>query len=198
MMAIDTFTGAEVEPWLHAVAALRMAVFREWPYLYDGDLDYETKYLSTYAASAASLFVLAFERDEVVGASTGIPLDHETSAFKQAFFARSIPYADVFYFGESVLLPAYRNRGIGHRFFDERERHARRIGTFTMTAFCAVERDEDDPRRPSDYRGNELFWHKRGYERQHDMFCRIDWRETGATEATSHRLRYWLRPLERA
>ena len=81
---------------------------------------------------------------------------------------------------------------------DERERHARRIGTFTMTAFCAVERDEDDPRRPSDYRGNELFWHKRGYERQHDMFCRIDWRETGATEATSHRLRYWLRPLERA
>jgi hypothetical protein len=73
MMAIDTFTGAEVEPWLHAVAALRIAVFREWPYLYDGDLDYEARYLATYAASAASLFVLAFEHDKVVGASTGIP-----------------------------------------------------------------------------------------------------------------------------
>jgi len=198
MTAIETFIGAEVEPWLPALAALRIAVFREWPYLYDGDVDYETKYLATYAASDASLFVLAFDGDKVVGASTGIPLGHETSAFKQAFFARSIPYAEVFYFGESVLLAAYRNRGIGHRFFDEREQHARRNGSFAMTAFCTVERDEDDPRRPPDYRGNELFWTKRGYQRQPDMFCRIDWRETGATEATSHRLRYWLRPLERA
>jgi GNAT superfamily N-acetyltransferase len=198
MIDVETFTGSEVKPWLVEVAALRIAVFREWPYVYDGDLDYEAKYLATYAASAASLFVLAIERDKVVGASTGIPLEDETSAFKQAFFARSIPYADVFYFGESVLLPEYRNRGIGHRFFDERERHARRIEAFAMTAFCAVERDEDDPRCPPDYRGNELFWHKRGYRRQDDMFCRIDWRETGAAEATPHRLRYWLRPLERA
>jgi GNAT superfamily N-acetyltransferase len=198
MIDVETFTGSEVKPWLVEVAALRIAVFREWPYVYDGDLDYEAKYLATYAASAASLFVLAIERDKVVGASTGIPLEDETSAFKQAFFARSIPYADVFYFGESVLLPEYRNRGIGHRFFDERERHARRIGPFAMTAFCAVERDEDDPRRPPDYRGNELFWHKRGYRCQDDMSCRIDWREIGAAETTPHRLRYWLRPLERA
>jgi GNAT superfamily N-acetyltransferase len=197
MIAVETFTGAAVEPWLHAVAALRIAVFREWPYLYDGDLDYEAKYLATYAASAASLFVLALDGPNVVGASTGIPLDHETSAFKQAFFARSIPYAEVFYFGESVLLAEYRNRGIGHRFFDEREQHARRIDSCAMTAFCAVERDEADPRRPPGYRGNELFWQKRGYQPQHDMFCRIDWREIGAEQATSHRLRYWLRPLER-
>jgi GNAT superfamily N-acetyltransferase len=148
--------------------------------------------------SAASLFVLAFDRDEVVGASTAIPLMDETSALKQAFFARSIPYADVFYFGESVLLPAYRNRGIGHRFFDAREQHARRIGPYAMTAFCAVERDDSDPRRPLDYRGNELFWNKRGYQRQHDMFCRIEWRETGSIEAIPHRLRYWTRTLERA
>jgi len=197
MIAVETFIGAEVEPWLHAVAALRIAVFREWPYLYDGDFDYEAKYLATYAASAASLFVLAFDGDKLVGASTGIPLDHETSAFKQAFFARSIPYGDVFYFGESVLLPEYRNRGIGHRFFDERELHARRMGSCAMTAFCAVERDEGDPRRPPDYRGNELFWAKRGYQPQPDMFCRINWREVGAERETAHRLRYWLRPLER-
>ena len=198
MIAVETLVGAAVQPWLAELAALRIAVFRDWPYLYDGDLDYEANYLATYAASPASLFVLAFDGDEVIGASTGIPLEDETAAFKQAFFAHSIPYADVFYFGESVLLPEYRNRGLGHRFFDEREHYALHAGRFAMTAFCAVERDERDARRPHDYRGNELFWSKRGYRPQPDMACTIDWRETGSAEAIPHRLRYWIRPLERA
>jgi len=42
-----------------------------------------------------------------------------------------------------------------------------------------------------------LFWAKRGYQPQPDMFCRINWREVGAERETAHRLRYWLRPLER-
>lgn len=102
----------------------------------------------------------------------------------------------MFYFGESVLLPDYRGQGLGHRFFDERERYARRLGRFRMTAFCAVERDEDDPRRPPGHRPNDTFWSRRGYRRQDDMFCRIDWPEIGAATARPHRLCIWLRPLE--
>ena len=196
MIAVETFIGAEVEPWLHAVAALRIAVFREWPYLYDGDFDYEAKYLATYAGSTASLFVLAFDGDKLVGASTGIPLDHETSAFKQAFFARSIPYGDVFYFGESVLLKDYRGHGLGHRFFDEREGYARKLDRFAITAFCAVERREDDARRPQGFRGNDAFWTKRGYQRQDDMFCQLEWQEIGHDMPSCHRLRFWMRPLD--
>jgi GNAT superfamily N-acetyltransferase len=198
MIAVETFSGPEVAPYLADVAALRIDVFRDWPYVYEGDHEYEANYLATYAASRESLFVLAFDRGKVVGASTGIPLEDETSAFKQPFFTRSIPYADVFYFGESVLLAEYRGQGLGHRFFDERERYARRLGRFAMTAFCTVERADDDPRRPPTYRPNDLFWSRRGYQRQTDMFCRVDWRECGADAAIAHRLRFWLRPLERA
>jgi len=195
MIETKIFSGGEITPYLDDVAALRIAVFRDWPYLYDGDRAYEAKYLATYSRSPESLFVLAFDGARVVGASTGIPLMDESENFKLAFRAKGIREENVFYFGESVLLPRYRGRGLGHRFFDERESYARRLGRFAMTAFCAVERRADDPRRPAAYVANDAFWRKRGYARQDDMFCAIDWQEVGAAAPTSHELRFWLRPL---
>jgi GNAT superfamily N-acetyltransferase len=195
MIEIRTFSGAQIAPHLDAVAALRIAVFRDWPYLYDGDLAYEAQYLSTYSRSTGSLFVLAFDGERVVGASTGVPLADESENFRKPFAAKGIAENLVFYFGESMLLREYRGRGLGHRFFDEREGFARRLGRFSMTAFCAVERDARDPRRPADYVPNDTFWRKRGYVRQDDMFCAIDWQEVGAAAASSHDLRFWLRPL---
>lgn len=196
MIGIHTFNGAEVAPHLDAVAALRIEVFRDWPYLYDGDPGYERDYLSTYAKSRESLFVLAFDGAEVVGASTAIPLADEVPAFQRAFREHAIDVAQVFYFGESVLRKGWRGRGLGHRFFDEREARARQLGRFAMTAFCAVERAAEDPRAPPGHRTNDLFWNKRGYRRQDDMFCELDWRELGQARPTTQRLRFWLRALE--
>lgn len=194
---IGLFRGPEITPWLDDVARLRVAVFRDWPYLYEGDLAYESDYLAAYAASSESLFVLAMENGQVVGASTGLPLADDTEAFRQPFLDSDFDPEDVFYFGESVLLPAYRGRGIGHAFFDHREAHARALGRFAWTAFCAVDRDDNDPRRPADHRGNEMFWGKRGYERRTGMTMRLRWDEIGQGE-TDHTLTFWLRPLETA
>lgn len=195
MIEIRTFTGANVEPYLDAVAALRIAVFRDWPYLYEGDADYERKYLATYANSLRSLFVLAFDGERIVGASTGIPLVDEVPNFQKPFLDRNIRLEDVFYFGESVLLHECRGQGVGHRFFDERENYARQLNGFQMTGFCSVERSPDDPRRPAEYRGNDVFWNKRGYTRQNDMFCELEWKEIGETDPSRKRLRFWLRSL---
>ena len=115
----------------------------------------------------------AFAGDVVVGASTGIPLADDSPAFRAPFEARGMDVARVFYCGESVLLPAYRGHGLGHGFFDQREAHARALGRFDWTAFCAVDRDPDDPRLPAGYRPNDAFWHGRGYLRQPGMAMRL-------------------------
>lgn len=193
---IECLSGAAVTPHLAAVAALRIDVFRDWPYCYQGSAEYEARYLSTYAHSPRSLFVLAFDGDAVVGASTAIPLADETAAFQQPFLQRGMALDTVFYFGESVLLPAYRGRRLGHAFFDAREARARELGGFALTAFCAVERGADDPRRPPRHRDNDAFWCKRGYRRQDDMFCRLEWQEIGHEQTSLHDLRFWLRPLD--
>ena len=40
-LEIKSFSGADARPFLDDVARLRIAVFRDFPYLYDGDPDYE-------------------------------------------------------------------------------------------------------------------------------------------------------------
>ncbi|MFT3805294.1 MAG: GNAT family N-acetyltransferase [Arenimonas sp.] len=198
MPRIAVFRGEQVIAYLADVARLRIAVFRDFPYLYDGDEAFETKYLRAYAESPDSVFVLAFEGGEVIGASTGIPLAQDGEAFQRPFRERGVDVGEVFYFGESVLLTPYRGLGVGHRFFDEREAHARRLGGFAMTAFCAVDRAPEDARRPSGYRPNDVFWRKRGYERQDGMRMRLAWRELGETDESEKTLTFWQRKLEPA
>lgn len=198
----DTFTvtalrGSELLPLLDDVARLRIGVFNAWPYLYEGSLDYERDYLADYASTADAVCVVARAGGEVVGASTGLPLLDDGPAFRQPFEAAGIDPAQVFYFGESVLLPAWRGRGIGHAFFDAREVHARALGRFAMTAFCAVDREADDPRRPPGHRDNDAFWHKRGYACRPGMTMQLHWRETGRGEVL-HPLTFWTRTLEPA
>ncbi|MET0327581.1 MAG: GNAT family N-acetyltransferase [Luteimonas sp.] len=197
MLDVRVLSGDALQPWLDAVARLRMTVFRDWPYLYEGDGDYERGYLDAYARSPRSVFVLAFAGDEVVGASTGLPLADDEAAFQAPFVDQDVAVDRVFYFGESVLLPRWRGRGVGHRFFDLREAHARALGGFDMTAFAAVDRAGDDPRRPAGHRDNDVFWTGRGYVRQPGMTMLLRWNEVDVGEVP-HPLTFWTRPLEPA
>lgn len=188
--------GAEIAPRLEEVARLRIAVFREFPYLYDGDFDYEARYLRAYVDTPDSICVLALDGDRVVGASTGLPLADGDESFQAPFVERAIPVDEVFYCAESVVLPDYRGRGLGHRFFDAREAHARALGRFRWSAFASVDRAADDPRRPPGARDHDAFWTRRGYARQPGMTMRLAWKELGDMEESDKLLTYWLRPLE--
>lgn len=192
---IQVVRGAEIAPYLDDVARLRIAVFAGWPYLYQGDAGYERHYLAAYARSAGSVFVLALDGDAVVGAATGLPLLDDAEAFSAPLAAQGLDAAKVFYFGESVLLAGWRGRGIGHAFFDARQAHARALGRFETTAFCAVDRDRSDPRRPAGHRDNDAFWRKRGYTRRDGLAATLAWKEPGLGEV-GHRLTFWTRPLE--
>ena len=191
---ITTYTGKSSQPFLGEIARLRIAVFREFPYLYDGTQEYEMDYLEEYVSSERSLIVLAEYGDEIVGASTGIPLAEADEDFRKPVEASGLDARDVFYFGESVLMPEFRGRGIGHRFFDEREIHASDLG-FRIAGFFSVLRPVDHPLKPADYRPHDFFWQKRGYAPQESVIARYPWKQVGETRESLQELVFWLREL---
>ncbi len=193
MIEVFSAVGESLQPYLAAAARLRISVFREYPYLYEGTEEYERGYLAAYAQSPASVIVLAVRAGRVVGVSTGLPLAEAGEAFQKPFLDAGWDISKVFYFGESVLAKDERGQGIGHRFFDERERHAAALG-FSTTAFCAVERQEDHPMKPSDYRTNDAFWRKRGYTRRPELHAELEWKQvdSGGLEVRN-RLVFWVK-----
>ncbi|RYD80612.1 MAG: N-acetyltransferase [Verrucomicrobiaceae bacterium] len=193
MIEVFSVTGESLQPYLPEAARLRMKVFREYPYLYDGTEEYERAYLATYGASRNAVIVLAVRDGRVVGVSTGLPLAEADEAFQKPFLDAGWDVSGVFYFGESVLAKNERGQGIGHRFFDEREKHAAELG-YATTAFCAVERPEDHPLKPAYHRPNDAFWTKRGYRKIPELHAELEWRQVdrGETEV-NNRLVFWVK-----
>lgn len=193
-LRIETRRGVELQSAFGSLAELRIRVFREFPYLYEGSVEYERKYLDVYARSPRSLVVLAWDHERVVGASTVIPLDDAPSEMQEPFVRAGMDLSRVDYFGESVVLAEYRGRGLGSRFFELREQHAR-AEQLPVCAFCAVERPEAHVLRPSDYVPNDAFWRKRGYQKVPELESELSWLDRDRQEPTKKRMVFWLKEL---
>lgn len=195
MLRLERLSGEKLNQYIPELARLRIQVFRDWPYLYDGDLAYEEKYLKTYIEAPNSVIVLAFDGDKVVGASTGIPLKHETEEVKAPFIDAGYDVDKIFYCGESVLISDYRGQGAGVAFFEHREAHAQDIGGFTFSCFCGVQRPADHPRRPRDYVPLDNFWRKRGYEKHDDLNTTFSWKELGEESESPKPMTFWMKRI---
>ena len=194
MLTTHVLDRADFEEALEDIARLRITVFRDWPYLYDGSLDYERDYLSVYRDSPKSVVVGAFDGSRLVGVSTGTPMQDHSDDFGAAFEGQAIDLEQMFYCAESVLLPDYRGFGLGHKFFDLREAHARALG-FKTICFCGVQRPKDLPLRPVDYRPLDDFWQKRGYHPLAGVLASFEWKDIDQPKETGKRLQFWARSL---
>jgi GNAT superfamily N-acetyltransferase len=193
-VGVAPVTGAGLAEVIPALARLRTTVFRDFPYLYDGDAAYESGYLADFAAAEGAVIVVARDGEEIVGAATAAPLATQDAAWQAPLTAAGFDIPRTFYFGESVLLASHRGQGIGHAFFDHREAQARSLGA-SHAAFCSVIRADDHPSRPDGYRPLDAFWRGRGYAPLAGVTATFGWKCVGETAESSHSLQYWTRAL---
>jgi len=191
---VETCVGRDVLSCLPDIARLRIEVFREYPYLYDGDLAYEERYLRDLCESPQGMVALALAGGRVVGASTGLPLADEPEGIRRPFEEAGLAVERIFYCAESMLLPSHRGRGIYRRFFAERERHASSRG-FSVATFCGVERPAAHPRRPPEYLPLDGIWMRLGYERRPDLRATIAWKDLDEAGESPKPMVFWVKNL---
>ncbi|MEM9332506.1 MAG: GNAT family N-acetyltransferase [Pseudomonadota bacterium] len=177
------------------LAQLRIQIFRDWPYLYDGDFEYEQRYLKRFLEADRAFMAAAICDGKIVGAATAAPLAGEAEEFRAPFERAGYDTSKVFYFAESLLIHEFRGQGIGHKFFDLREGHARSFGAFTHTCFCGVVRHENSPAKPKDYRPLNEFWEKRGYKMMPGLKTEYSWKDIGSSVETKKPMQFWMAEL---
>jgi len=192
---IKKVTGTGIKPFIPDIARLRITVFRDFPYLYDGDQAYEQEYLRSYVKSTRSIAVLVLDGHLITGVSTGIPLSDESEEFRRPFVEQGISPSEIFYCGESLLLPEYRGKGIYRTFFREREEHARSFEQFNKICFCAVVRDDDHPLKPENYQPLDSVWKSFGYQKEPDVTTLYSWKDIDKDQEDEKPMVFWTKNL---
>lgn len=195
MLKFHRLSGHEARTYADALAALRLKVFWDFPYLYEGSVEYEKKYLETYFKAKYSFILLAEDKGIVIGATTGILASEEEESFRQPFEDAGLNPEEVFYFGESVLLPEYRGQGIGKKFFEEREAYARSLQFIKHLSFCAVVRPEGHPMKPADYKALDPFWRSQGFEKVPGLVTTYEWKDRGDDKQTKKPMQFWKKEI---
>ena len=195
MIRLKVLRGHEGKQILEPLSQLRIEVFNEYPYLYEGSFEYEKKYLDRYFSSEKSVVIALLDGETLVGASTAIHLPHEMDSIKETFLKYAYKAEEVVYFGESILKKKYRGLGYGKNFFAERENFAKSIGGIRYTSFCSVIRNPNDARRPADYASPEFLWKKMGYAPAEGLRTQLEWKEIGELSDSPKDMQFWIKEL---
>ena len=187
-------TGPAIAASLDGIASLRLAIFREYPYLYAGRREDELGYLRIYAEARGAFVMTVTDSGTLAGAATGIPLCHEDRQLLAAFAGASHAVDEIFYLGELLFSPAYRNHGLGLRLLAEVEEHVRSLGSYRYLTCATVVRPASHPLRPPAYLPIDRFLARTGFAALAGVTTSFTWLEIDGVKR-DHPMQFWLKAL---
>ena len=138
--------------------------------------------------------LLVFESGQAIGATTATPLAEELDDIRIPYENAGINPAEAFYFGEAMLIPAYRGMGIYKTFMHERTQAAIQYGA-TMCTFLSVKRPNDHPLKPSNYQDLKPIWHHYGFIEHPEVEPQCLWKDIDQPEETKKPFAAWIKIL---
>ena len=183
-------TGAAIADGLDDVATLRLDIFQEYPYLYQGRREDELNYLGTYAKAPDACVILAYDGSAIIGAATGMPLIHEDAQMVDAFAGTTFPLNEIYYVGELLFRQTYHNCGLGQKLLARLESHIHSLGRYRTLTCATVERPADHPLRPHDYIPVTRFLARTDFVWLPGVTTHFTWRETDGVKR-DHPMQFW-------
>ena len=131
---------------------------------------------------------------DIIGAATGMPLVQEDVQIRDAFAGKTSPLNEVYYVGELLFRPAYRNSGLGRKLLDQLEKYIRSLGPYRRLTCATVERPDKHPLRPPDYIPITRFLVRTGFAGLFGVTTSFMWRETDGVKR-DHPMQFWIKEL---
>lgn len=175
--------------YLAQLAEMRIQVFREYPYLYEGSLEYEFDYLDRYAKCPSAVLLALLDREGAAhGFCTGIPLE-----FEDPELASPVPgdHSHSFYIGEILLSPQARAQGWGALLLEQMIITSQAKGFVRHLLYTVVEPREH---RPTPYHSPASLWRKMGFALT-GIQAEFAWKRWDQQSAQNHRMDLWIRIL---
>lgn len=183
---IETYKGKEIASKIDPIIQYINTIYREPPFLYNGqDADYKT-YLNEYANDPDAYLNVVMDNNTLVGLSLGMPLSRSRDLYK-------LPFKQVdgiYYAGEFGLNPSYQGKGLENELIKWLEKEAKSKGYDTM-AFWELDSSpsKKSPLLPF------AFWEKQGYKHHPELGFKISWTNIGEDKESEHTAVYWLKKL---
>ena len=197
---IKIFHGKELFPWIKVIADLRLTEFKNFPYLYVGDITIEEQYLTRYAENDHSILTVVYCDKEIAGISTGIPLVRTskiTADMLEIFEKSGINTDDYYYYGEFIVAPQFRNLGIAKKLFIKQSKIVKAWG-FKNACLMTIDREAHHPLKPQHYISTDTLWQKFGFIKT-AMKIKARWptmMPDGKIVNTENTLSFWIAELE--
>jgi len=187
---MNVYKGSQIEPCLEMLGQFRIDIFREYPYLYDGDMAYEAAYLQRYAQSQDGVLCLLLDEQGIRGACTGLPLMDEDASFQAPFEKHEQQH--IFYIGEVMVRANARGQGLGPQLIkamlDQID-----MQRFPIQCLYTVDRGDAHPAKPAQYRAPDYLWQRFGFSLVPEKLAYFSWKDLGDRHATSKPMRVWSR-----
>ena len=189
-MEIEIFGGEKIKDVIDELGNFRITIFKEYPYLYDGNLDYERKYLSRYGNISDSILLLVRDKEGILGAATGIPLVNDEPEFTEPFKDKNLD--EIFYIGELMIRKDNRSKGIGtlllKNMLDLIDKNQ-----FKTVCLYTVDRGNNHPLKPDFYQSPDSLWRKFGFEKHSSHIVYFSWRDLGNVVETEKPMNVWIK-----
>lgn len=197
---IEIVKGDDIQLYIKEISEFRIRYFRDFPYLYVGNFDYESKYLQGYSDDQCSLLAtIRNKKKQLVAISTGLPLSSPSPILENAlqlFNKAGISPSKIYYYGEVIIDYPHRGKGLLKEIFRFQDNHVKALG-FTRSAIATVIRDDKDNRAPGGYLNPDIIWQNLGYRKTAIVF-EYNWptlQFDGTTQDSANQMIYWVKDL---
>jgi GNAT superfamily N-acetyltransferase len=187
---MEIIRGQEIENYIDHLGRFRIEIFREYPYLYDGSIEYERVYLSRYSLNPESLLLILQDDRGIIGACTGMPLTGEDFEFQNAFVGENKD--EIYYIGEVMLRADSRGQGLGSSLLST-ALSLIDFSRFKKVSLCTVDRGLNHSRRPRNFCPPDYLWEKYGFVKSDNLLTYLAWKDIGDEIETHKPLNIWFK-----